>query len=174
MKFLIMTLSCALMFANVTLGKTPYYKPTKESLKNYTVPEWYQDAKFGIWPIWGVYSVPAFRGDHAAEWYGRWMYCDKDGDAKTAGGRTFESRGMKIANHHRKTYGLPVKFGYKDFIPMFKAERWDPKDWAQLAVDSGAKFFTVISEFHDGFAMYDSSHTRFNSVAMGPKRDITG
>lgn len=156
----------------------PKYEPNAESLTQYKVPDWYLDAKFGIWAIWGVYSVPAYRGTHAAEWYGRWMYCVDDGKPRPEGQRvtteSFDTYGLDTAAYHRKTYGDPGEFGYKDFVPMFKAEKWDPEAWAQLAEDSGAKFFTMISEFHDGFAMYDSSYTRWNSVDMGPRRDITG
>lgn len=165
----------ALTAGAVESGKL--YEPTAESITQYKVPEWYQDAKLGLWPIWGVYSVPAHAGGHAAEWYGRWMYCIDDGEPRGEGRvtkDTFDTLGLNIAAHHRDVYGGPDQFGYKDFVPMFKGENWDPDAWAQLAVDSGAKFFTMISEFHDGFAMYDSSHTKWDSVEMGPKRDITG
>jgi alpha-L-fucosidase len=136
------------------------YESDFESLKNYQAPEWFQDAKFGIWPIWGVYSVPAFRGTHAAEWYSRHMY-----DVKNTNGH-FE--------YHKKTYGDQHDFGFKDLIPLFKAEKWDPDEWLQLAEDSGARYFTVLAEFCDAFAMYDSSHTKWNAAKMGPKRDIVG
>ena len=153
-------------------GQTPkYYQANWDSLKNYQVPEWYYDAKFGVWPIWGIYSVPEYRGDHAAEWYPRWMYLVKD-EAKPFS--SYQMLGAKIAQHHIDKYGGPAKFGYHDFIPQFKAEKWDPDEWAQFGVDCGAKFFTVLSEFHDGFAMYDSSYTKWNTVEMGPKRDVTG
>lgn len=136
------------------------YKPTVESLRHYKAPEWYQDAKFGVWAHWGVYSVPAFGGTHAAEWYPRHMY-----DASNANWH-FE--------HHKNTYGPNTEFGYKDFIPMFKAEKFDPDAWMDLAVEAGARFYTVVAQHHDGFAMYDSDFTIWNSVDMGPKRDITG
>ena len=148
-----------------------YYLADWESLQNYQVPEWYQDAKFGIWPIWGPYSVPAYRGTHAAEWYPRWMYLVEDPANPF---NAYDRQGAAIARHHIKKYGGPAKFGYHDFIPMFKAKKWDPDQWADFAVDCGAKFFTVLSEFHDGFAMYDSSYTQWDSADMGPKRDITG
>jgi alpha-L-fucosidase len=149
------------------------YAATWESLKNYQVPEWYQDAKFGIWPVWGVYSVPAYRGDHAGEWYGRWMYAKDDGSGKESG-PGFEKLGLKTAKHHRDTYGDPAKFGYKDLIPLWKAERWHPDDWAQLAGDSGAKIFLMIALFSDGFSLYGSDLTQWNSVTMGPHRDLVG
>lgn len=130
------------------------FEPTWESLENYEVPQWYQDAKFGIFIHWGVYSVPAFGN----EWYPRNMY--------KQGTREFE--------HHVKTYGSQKNFGYKDFVPMFTAENFDPDEWADLFLKSGAKFVVPVAEHHDGFAMYDCSYTRWNAVNMGPKRDIIG
>ena len=130
------------------------YEPTWESLKRYKAPEWYKDAKFGIFIHWGVYAVPA----KGSEWYPRSMYRKKEA----------------TYHHHRSVWGDQSKFGYKDFIPMFKAERWDPNDWAELFTKAGAKFIVPVAEHHDGFAMYDSTHTKFNSVRMGPKRDVLG
>ncbi|HPC77876.1 MAG TPA: alpha-L-fucosidase, partial [bacterium] len=130
------------------------FKPVWESLENYEVPQWYQDAKFGIFIHWGVYSVPAFGN----EWYPRNMY--------KQGTREFE--------HHVKTYGSQKNFGYKDFIPMFTAEKFDPDKWADLFLKSGAKFVVPVAEHHDGFAMYDCSYTGWSAVSMGPKRDIIG
>ena len=148
-----------------------YYLANWDSLKNYQVPEWYQDAKFGIWTHWGVYSVPAYRGTHAAEWYPKWMYLKEDA-SKPFG--NYEKQGVAIMKHHLEKYGSPAAFGYHDFIPMFKAEKWDPDNWAQLGIDSGAKFFTITGMHHDGFAMYDSDYTKFDAMDMGPKRDLTG
>ncbi len=155
------------------------YAPDWDSLRNYEAPEWYQDAKFGIWPHWGVYSVPAFRGDHAAEWYGRWIHCIEKGETQVhKTGRLFndhyEDRGIKTADFHRKTYGDPAKFGYHDLVDLWKAEKWDADVWAQLAVDSGAKFFCMMGMHHDGFALYDSDLTSWDSVEKGPKRDFVG
>ena len=166
--YLILWVSC-ICHAEKPMPK--YYLATWDSLKSYQVPEWYQDAKFGIWPIWGLYSVPEFRGDHAAEWYPRWMYLVEDPNKPFS---EYNQKGAAIAKHHRETYGDPSRFGYHDFIPMFKAEKWDPDQWAQFGVDCGAKFFTVLSEFCDNFAMYDSSYTRWNAFQMGPRRDVTG
>ena len=109
------------------------YTPDWESLKNYEAPEWYEDAKLGFWVHWGVYSVPAFAGDHASEWYGRWMY-SKDGQSGK------KNRGFKQHQFHLKNYGDPAKFGYKDFIPLFKAEKFDANFWADLCVKGGAHF----------------------------------
>jgi len=156
------------------------YKPELESLRNYQVPEWYADAKFGIWPHWGIYSVPAYRGNHAAEWYGRWMYCiEKEPETvklspKKRWNDYYDLLSIKTAAHHRKAFGDPSKFGYHDFIPQFRAEKWDPDEWADMAVQAGAKFFCMMGMHHDGFAMFDSDLTRWNAVDMGPKRDLTG
>jgi len=124
------------------------------SLDQYPVPAWYEDAKFGIFIHWGLYSVPAF----ANEWYSRNMY-EKD------------SREFK---HHVERYGPQSKFGYKDFIPMFKAEYFDARAWASLFREAGAKYVVPVAEHHDGFAMYDSSLTEWCAGKMGPKRDIVG
>lgn len=154
------------------------YEPTKESLVQYKVPEWYQDAKFGIWPIWGVYSVPAYRGDHAGEWYGIWMHCvEKEPEtiklsSKKRWNDYYDLLAMNTANHHRKTYGDPSEFGYHDFMPMWKAEKWDPEAWAQMTVDCGAKFLCMMGTFHDGISLYDSKHTEWDTVDKGPKRDL--
>jgi alpha-L-fucosidase len=128
------------------------FRPDWESLKKYEVPEWYKDAKFGIFIHWGVYSVPAF----GSEWYPRMMY----------------EAGSAEYKHHLATYGPQDKFGYKDFIPMFKAERFDPAAWAALFKRAGAKYVVPVAEHHDGFAMYDSGVSDWTAVQMGPHRDI--
>ncbi|MDZ8117619.1 alpha-L-fucosidase [Pontiella sp. NLcol2] len=143
------------------------YEPTWESLVNYEAPEWYEDAKLGFWVHWGVYSVPAFMGDHAGEWYGRWMYVRE-------GQSTRHDQGLATARHHRETYGDPGTFGYKDFIPMFKAEHFDADEWADLCVMGGAKFFTMMGAHHDCFCLWDTKLSKWNSVNMGPKRDLVG
>lgn len=124
------------------------------SLESYVVPEWYQDAKFGIFLHWGVYAVPAFGN----EWYPRQMY--------KQGGSEFE--------HHLKTYGPQKQFGYKDFIPHFRAENFDADRWAQLFVDAGARYVVPVAEHHDGFALYDSDFSEWTAVHKGPKRDLIG
>lgn len=116
------------------------FQPTWESLQHYQTPQWYLDAKFGIFIHWGVYSVPAFGN----EWYPRNMYVQ--------GSREFE--------HHVQTYGPQSQFGYKDFVPLFRAEKFDPDHWAGLFRQAGAKFVVPVAEHHDGFAMYDSALTR--------------
>lgn len=125
-----------------------------ESLQKFEAPEWYRDAKFGIFIHWGVYSVPAF----GSEWYPRLMY----------------QAGTPVFEHHIATYGPQNKFGYKDFVPMFKAEHYDPAAWAELFKRSGAKYVVPVAEHHDGFAMYDSGVSDWTAVKMGPKRDLIG
>lgn len=130
------------------------FRPDWESLKTYQVPQWYQDAKFGIFIHWGVYSVPAF----GSEWYPRLMYIP----------------GTPEYQHHLATYGTQDKFGYKDFIPRFKAEHYDPGAWAKLFKDSGAKYVVPVFEHHDGFQMYDSALSDWTAAKMGPHRDLWG
>lgn len=128
------------------------YKDTWESLSKHKTPEWYRNAKFGIFIHWGVYSVPAFKN----EWYSREMY----------------DKSSPCYNHHIKTYGNLKDFGYKDFIPMFKAEKFNLDTWAKLFKESGAKYIMPVSEHHDGFAMYDTSFNPWNSVNMAMHRDV--
>src|SRR6266481_4327455 len=126
------------------------FKPDWDSLKAYQVPAWYLDAKFGIFIHWGVYSVPAFGNER----YPRHMYREESEEYK----------------HHVATYGPVDKFGYKDFVPMFKAEHFDPASWARLFKEAGAKFVVPVFEHHDGFAMYDSGLSDWTAAKMGPRR----
>lgn len=130
------------------------YKDTWESLMQYEPPKWYKDAKFGIFIHWGIYSVPAFGN----EWYSRNMYIK--------GSREFE--------HHIKTYGFHKDFGYKDFIPMFKAEKYNSDQWAKLFKEAGAEYVVPVAEHHDGFQMYKSNISHWNVYEMGPKKDTLG
>lgn len=130
------------------------FKADWDSLRAYRTPEWFRDAKFGIFIHWGVYSVPAFGN----EWYSRNMYAP----------------GNKAYDHHIKTYGPQSKFGYKDFIPQFKAERFDPDGWVKLFADAGARYVVPVAEHCDGFAMYASDFTKWDSAEMGPRRDVVG
>jgi len=130
------------------------FQPDWESLQKYEVPEWYKDAKFGIFIHWGVYSVPAFSN----EWYPRNMY----------------EPGFDAYKRHIATYGPQDKVGYKDFVPMFKAEHFDPAAWAELFKKSGAKYVVPVAEHHDGFAMYDSGLSDWTAAKMGPHRDVIG
>jgi alpha-L-fucosidase len=135
-------------------GKHGSYHPDWDSLSKYEIPQWFRDAKFGIFIHWGVYSVPAF----ANEWYPRNMYI----------------QGFDENKHQVATYGPLTKFGYKDFIPMFKAEHYDPKAWAELFRESGARYIVPVFEHHDGFAMYDSHLSDWTAMKMGPHRDLVG
>ena len=125
-----------------------------QSLSSFIAPRWYEDAKFGIFIHWGVYSVPAFGN----EWYPRRMYLKDDA----------------CFQHHVETYGPQSRFGYKDFVPLFKAEKYDPAQWAALFKQAGAKYVVPVAEHHDGFAMYDCSFSRWTAAKMGPKRDVVG
>jgi alpha-L-fucosidase len=135
-------------------SNTKKYQATWESLRHYRVPGWYQDAKFGIFIHWGVYAVPAFGN----EWYPRQMYL----------------QGTEEFQHHIATFGPHAQFGYKDFIPLFKGENFNPAAWATLFRQAGARYVVPVAEHHDGFAMYDSSFSRWNAVQMGPQRDVIG
>ena len=141
----------------------PLYTADWESLKkNNPAPEWFRDAKFGIYFHWGVYSVPAF----GSEWYPRNMH-NKSGDSRQPG----SSREYK---YHVENYGEPTEFGYHDFVPMFKAEKFDADEWAELFVKAGARFAGPVAEHHDGYSMWASRLTPWNTKDTGPKRDITG
>jgi alpha-L-fucosidase len=133
---------------------TQVFAPEWESLSAYIQePEWFQDAKFGIYFHWGVYSVPAF-GD---EWYPRNMHFPGT-----------------INDHHTEQYGPPGEFGYHDFVPMFKAEHFNAEEWADLFKKAGARFAGPVAEHHDGFSMWDSDITPWNVMDKGPKKDILG
>lgn len=128
------------------------FRPTWDSLKeNYHVPSWMIGAKFGLFMHWGLYAVPA----HHNEWYEKHMYGAE--------------RSWHVAH-----FGPPDKFGYKDFIPLFTAEKFDAKAWAHLFKESGARFVIPTAQHHDNFALWDSNVTPFNAKHMGPKRDLIG
>ncbi len=138
---------------HTTLPSGPF-QPTWESLKaNYKVPKWFIGAKFGLFMHWGLFSVPA----HKSEWYEKHMYGNPE-----------------IAAWHNEHFGSPDKFGYKDFIPLFTQDKFDPDAWAELFRKSGAKFVIPTAEHHENFAMWDSKVTPFNAKQMGPKRDLIG
>jgi alpha-L-fucosidase len=136
------------------------FEETWESLSTIDrEPEWFKDAKFGIYFHWGPYSVPAYN----SEWYPRWMYAP---GRKDWGGDVFE--------YHKKTFGPVSQFNYHDFIPMFTAEHFDAKEWADLFKKSGARFAGLVAQHHDGFAMWNSKLNPWNAKDMGPKKDILG
>lgn len=130
------------------------FTDTWASLAAYAVPDWYQDAKFGILIHWGAYSVPAF----ADEWYPRRMYRPSE----------------PAYEHHRKTYGPQTQFGYKDILERFRAEKFDPDVWATLIRRSGAKYVIPVAEHHDGVAMYATDLSDWSVVHKGPRRDLIG
>lgn len=131
----------------------PFSPDRKSLVTHYEVPRWFQDAKFGIFIHWGLYAIPA----HHNEWYARHMY--QQGD---------------IANWHRTHYGAQDSFGYKDFIPLFTAPRFNPQSWARLFKEAGARYVVPVAEHHDGFKMYASDLTVWDASDMGPHRDIVG
>ena len=135
------------------IAKGPY-KPDWLSFTDYEAPKWFRNAKFGIFIHWGLFSVPAFRN----EWYSRNMYIQS----------------MEEWQHHRDTFGEHTKFGYKDFIPMFTAPKFDPKAWAKLFKKAGARYVMPVAEHHDGFQMYDSEISDWTVKKMAMKRDVLG
>ena len=144
------------------------YEADWESLAQHETPEWFEDAVLGFYFHWGVYSVPAF-----GCWGGRNMYMPDGGTSENWGHIPDEYE--NTYDYVSKVYGQPgLEFGYKDFIPMFKAEKWDPGEWATLFKEAGADFAGPVAIHHDGFAMWDSEHHEYNSGDMGPMRDITG
>ncbi|AWG22642.1 alpha-L-fucosidase [Flavobacterium faecale] len=149
---------------NKVTNKKIEYKADWKSLEQHKTPEWFLDAKFGIYCHWGPYSVPEYKN----EWYSHWMYINKDNPEAKNG------KESEYYTHHVNTYGPLDKFGYKDFISMFKAEKFDAAAWADLFEKSGAKFSGPVSEHADGFAMWDSDLTKWDAKEMGPKRDIMG
>ena len=135
------------------------YTADWNSLRNYEIPAWFKDAKPGIFIHWGAYAVPAWDN----EWYPRFMYRDETARP-----------GANYFRHHCQAWGHPGQFGYKDFIPRFQAERWDPEAWLDLFEAADARYVVPVGEHHDGFPMYESRHTPWNAAAMGPRRDVVG
>ena len=128
------------------------FQATRQSLMEYQIPDWYRDAKFGIWAHWGPQSAPEM-----GDWYARQMYI----------------QGHRQYNYHVKTYGHPSKFGYKDVIPTWKAENFDPNYLLGLYKKAGAKFFVSMGVHHDNFDLWNSKYQpRWNAVATGPKKNI--
>ncbi|HVX08007.1 alpha-L-fucosidase [Humibacter sp.] len=143
----------ALAMVDSVIADGPY-DATWESLSRYRVPQWYRDAKFGIFLHWGAFSVPAFGN----EWYPRTMY----------------RRGTPTFEHHVQTYGPHDRFGYKDFLPHFRMERFDPQEWVALFKRAGAQFVVPVAEHHDGYTMYDTARSRWKVTEIGPQRDVMG
>lgn len=130
------------------------YQDNWASLSHHPVPQWFMQDKLGVFLHFGVYSVPAFGN----EWYPRNMYDPSTEEYK----------------HHIETYGPLTEFGYKDFVPMFKAEKFSANEWVTLFREAGIRYVMPVAEHHDGFAMYQTEFNRWNAVEMGPHKDIVG
>lgn len=133
------------------------YDPTYESLGEHDAPEWFHDAKLGIFIHWGVYAVPAWapEGEYA-EWYPA----------------RYDEPGTPTYKYHSKTYGAEIE--YEDFVSKFQAQNWSPERWAQLFHEAGARYVIPVAEHHDGFPMWDSRYTEWDAADKGPQRDIIG
>ena len=138
--------------AQSTPQSTPF-APTRESLQAYQVPNWFRDAKFGIWSHWGPQSAI-----EDGDWYARNMYIQDSAQYL----------------YHCETYGHPSKVGYKDLVNDWKAARWDPDHLMGLYKKAGAKYFFSMGVHHDNFDLWNSKYTRWNAVNMGPKKDVVG
>ena len=159
-----------LFFATLVIGckkevqepeKVVVYEANWDSLSKHNIePEWFKDAKFGIYFHWGPYTVPAFSN----EWYPRWMYFKDRG----------EEWGGEVYRYHKEHYGEPEDFNYHDFFPLFKAEQFNASEWAELFKSSGAKFAGLVAQHHDGFAMWDSEVNPNNAMDKGPHKDVLG
>ena len=139
----------------VELPVTPGpFQPTWESLAaQYQCPEWFRDAKFGIWAVWGPQCQP-----EDGDWYARSLY----------------RQGSPQNKFHVEHYGPPSKFGFKDIIPRWQGENFQPDELLAFYKKSGVKYFLAMANHHDNFDLYDSKYQPWNSVAMGPKKDIIG
>lgn len=151
--FMTLILSITISAQQTPQAKVGPFKPTDESLKQYQYPEWFRDAKLGFWAHWGPQAVPR-QGD----WYAKKMYQEGSPDYK----------------YHLEHYGHPSDFGYKDIIPLWKAEKWDPDKLMALYKKTGAKYFVSMGSHHDNFFLWNSKINRWNAVNMGPKKDVVG
>jgi alpha-L-fucosidase len=130
------------------------FKPEWKSLgSQYQTPEWFRDAKFGIWAHWSAQCVP-----EQGEWYARRMYEEGSSDYK----------------YHVEHYGHPSKVGFKDICNMWKAEKWEPEKLMQLYKKAGAKYFVALANHHCNFDCWDSKYHKWNTVNVGPKKDLVG
>ncbi len=178
---ILLVLSVLVLFAFSCKETQPVYEETWESLSKHTeTPEWFRDAKFGIYFHWSIYTVPEF----GHEWYPHRMYTPPT-EASERKKQNFLDLGEDHQNYkkyerfntfefHKETYGGAEKFGYKDFIPGFTCENFDADKWADLFVLSGAKFAGPVAEHHDGYALWNSEVTPFCAGKTGPERDIVG
>jgi len=152
-------ISCVLLACFAKKAVSEKYSEDWQSLQTHPDPEWFRDAKFGIYMHWGPYSVPEFGN----EWYPRWMYINK----------AHKKRG-NYYQYHEENFGNPADIGYKDLIPEFTAEHFDANEWAELFKKAGARFAGPVAEHHDGFAMWDSDLTEWDAADKGPRRDLVG
>lgn len=129
------------------------FKPTWESLAQYQTPDWFRNAKFGIWAHWGPQCQPEF-----GDWYAREMYME----------------GHPKYKYHVEKYGHPSQFGFKDVINEWKAENWNPEELVSLYKNAGAKYFMALANHHDNFDLYNSRFQKWNSLNIGPKKDLIG
>ncbi|HEX5242151.1 MAG TPA: alpha-L-fucosidase, partial [Tepidisphaeraceae bacterium] len=129
------------------------FEPTAESLQKYECPQWFRDAKFGIWAHWGPQAVPGM-----GDWYARKLYQQGGADYK----------------YQVENYGHPSKVGYKDIIPLWKAEKWEPDRLMELYKKAGARYFVAQAVHHDNFDNWDSKYHKWNAVKMGPQKDVVG
>jgi alpha-L-fucosidase len=162
---LVATVGVPLIANGLALGKRPFfsgrtnsftggpYQPTWDSLNRYRCPDWIRDAKFGIWAHWTAQCVPE-QGD----WYARYMYV----------------QGSPDYEYHLQHYGHPSKFGFKDIDNLWTADKWEPEELVSLYRRAGARFFLALGNHHDNFDCWDSKYQEWNSVRVGPKRDIVG
>jgi alpha-L-fucosidase len=140
-------------YLNERTEKGPF-KPTWESLQNYQTPEWYRNAKFGMWAHWGPQCQP-----ESSDWYARGMYEEGSWQYKI----------------HLQKYGHPSKFGFKDVINEWKADKWDPEELVSLYKNAGAQYFMAMANHHDNFDLYDSKYQKhWNATKIGPKKDLIG
>ena len=130
------------------------FEPTWESLSEYRCPDWFRDAKFGIWAHWGPQSVPM-----VGDWYAKHMYVQGDGRGQNA--------------HHVEHFGHPSEVGFKDIIPQWKAEKFDPEQLMDLFQAAGARYFVSMGVHHDNFDLWNSTHQKWNAVASPETRKVS-
>lgn len=159
----------AMLMVSYVAAIAQKFEPSWESLaKNYTCPDWFRDAKFGIFMHWGIQSAMDENRPYGGSHYGRYMY--GPGEFPPEDSRT--QMAIDLKKWHTKKYGDPKKFGYKDLIPMFKAEKWNPDSLVAFYKSCGVKYIVPVAVHHDNFDMYQSSYNRWNSYDMGPKKDF--
>lgn len=154
--FLSRQLQAASFFDNPAAGESIIdgpFQPNWDSLQSYQTPDWYRNAKFGIWAHWGPQCQPEF-----GDWYAREMYME----------------GNKKYQYHLEKYGHPSVFGFKDVINNWKAEKWNPGELLALYKKAGARYFMALANHHDNFDLYKSKYHAWNAVNLGPKKDLIG